>query len=54
MLDAVVDGAGDDAEGFRAEGAADGVAAEGQDEAGGFAPPDAEVENLVEAAGGVS
>ena len=53
VLDAVVDGAGDDAEGFGAEGAADGVAAERQDEAGGFAPPDAEVENFVEAAGGV-
>ena len=54
VLDAVVDGFGYDAEGIGAEGAADGVAAEGQDEAGGFAPPDAQVENLVETAGGVS
>ena len=38
---------------FSAERAADGVAAEGQHQAGGFAPPDAEIENLVEAAGGV-
>ena len=53
VLDAVVDGLGDDAHGFWAEGAADGVSAERQDEAGGFAPPDAEIEDLVEAAGGV-
>jgi hypothetical protein len=38
---------------FSAERAADGVAAEGQHQAGGFAPPDAQIENLVEAAGGV-
>jgi hypothetical protein len=36
-----------------AERAADGVAAQGQHQAGGLAPPDAEIENLVEAAGGV-
>ncbi len=53
VLDAVVDGLGYDAQGIRAEGAADGVAAQGQDKAGGFAPPDAEVENLCEAAGAI-
>ena len=36
-----------------AQRAANGVAAERQHKAGGFAPPDAEIENLVEAAGGV-
>ena len=50
VLDAVVDGFGYDAEGIGAEGTADGVAAEGQDKACGFAPPDAEIENFVEAA----
>ena len=53
VLDAVVDGLGDDAVGIRAQGAADGIAAEGQNQAGGFAPPDTQVQNLVEAAGRV-
>ena len=38
---------------FGAQRAADGVAAQGQHQAGGFAPPDAQIENLVESAGGV-
>jgi hypothetical protein len=53
VLDAVAHGLGDDAHGVGAERAADGVAAQRQHQAGGFAPPDAEVEHLVEAAGGV-
>src|SRR5208337_307331 len=53
VLDAVANGFGDDAHGIGAQGTANGVAAQGQDEAGGLAPPDAEIENLVEAAGGV-
>ena len=51
MLNAVVDGLGYDAQGIRAERAADGVAAQGQDKAGGFAPPDAEVDDLIESGG---
>ena len=53
MLDAVAYSAGDSAEGFGTKRAADGVAAKRQDEAGGFAPPDAEVDDLVQSAGGV-
>src|ERR1035437_1062585 len=53
VLDAVADGLGDDLERFCAQGAADRVAPQGQDQAGGLAPPDAEVEDLVEAAGAV-
>jgi len=41
VLDAVFDGLGNDFHGSFAERTSDGVAAEGQDEAGSFAPPDA-------------
>ena len=54
VLDAVADGFGDDAHGVCAERAADGVAAQREHEAGGLAPPYAQVEDLVEAARGVS
>ena len=50
VLDAVAQGLGDDLVLFSSERAADGVAAEGQHQAGGFLPPDAKIENLVEAA----
>ena len=54
VLNAVVDGLSYDAQGIRTEGAADGIAAQGQDKAGGFAPPDTEVDDLVESAGVVA
>ena len=44
-------GLGDDRWDSGAQGAADGVAAQGQHQAGGLAPPDAEVEDFVQAAG---
>src|ERR1700733_7393843 len=53
VLDAVAQGVGGGEEGFRAEGAADGVAAEGEGKTGLFAPPLAEVEELDEAIVGV-
>ena len=53
MPDAVAQSLGDDLVLFRAQRAADGVAAQRQHQAGGLLPPDAEIENLVEAAGGI-
>ena len=53
VLDAVAEGLGGDAHHIGAEAAADGVAAEGKHEAGLFAPPDAEIDDFAEAAGGV-
>jgi len=47
VLDAVADRLGDDAQGFGSERTANGVAAQRQDQAGGFAPPDAEIEDFV-------
>ena len=53
VLDAVAQSLGDDLVRFRAQRAANGVAAERQHQAGGFAPPDAEIDDFVESAGRV-
>src|ERR1700733_14593822 len=53
VRDAVAQGGGGGGEGLRAEGAADGVAAEGEGKTGLFAPPLAEVEELDEAVVGI-
>ena len=50
VLDAVAHRLGDDSERLCAQRAADGVAAQRQHQAGGLAPPDAQVKNLVKAA----
>src|ERR1039458_7867865 len=53
VLDAVAHGLGDDSERLGAQRAADGIAAQRQNQAGALTPPDAQVENLVKAAGAV-
>ena len=55
MVEGVADGVaqrlGDDFVLFRAQRAADGIAAQWQYQAGGFAPPDAQIDDLIESAG---
>jgi hypothetical protein len=53
VVDGIAQRLGDDLVRFSAERAADGVAAQRQHQAGGFAPPGAEVDDLVEPAGGI-
>ena len=53
VLDRIAQRLGDDLVRFSAERAADGVAAKRQHKAGSLAPPDAQVENLIESAGRV-